>query len=88
VSKPAEPGGCKVGIDLLDLGVSLMTIRAKLTPNATLFIASPGDFVEGGVIRVDPGDSCAQLADDSAGSGAVTGEDRRSQPVNRIVSPG
>jgi hypothetical protein len=65
VPKPAKAGGREIGIDLLDLGVCLIAVRAELASDAALFIASPWGFVEGGVVRIDPGDACAQPADET-----------------------
>lgn len=48
--KPAGTRGREIGIDLLDLGVSLIAVRAEFPADAALLVASRWGFVEGGVV--------------------------------------
>src|SRR4051812_43795083 len=84
-SVPAERCLIKVDVDLLGLEVALDPVQAELAPDPALLVPAPGHLVVGRVIRVDPGDPGADLADHPVGAGDVLGPDTGGEAVLGVV---
>ena len=72
-------------VDLFDLGVGLVAVGAEFTSHATLFVAAPRGFGEGGVVGIDPSDAGAEATDDALGLGAIPREDAGCKAVGGVV---
>src|SRR5215207_4380398 len=70
-AKPTEFRWCEVDVDLLGLEILVEAPGPEFAAPTALLVASPGRFVEGGVVTVEPRNPGAELFEHAEAFGAV-----------------
>src|SRR5215469_10032437 len=84
-AKPPRRNDVEVDVDLLDLGVRIVTVRSELAADTALLVSAPRRFVVRRMVRVDPRNAGTQLANHAMRLADVLRKNRTGQAVNRVV---